>query len=225
MDRRVASWHRVDIRRVPTLVKEVDALEKQVAELKKALPDTEISVLLDAVERRVDEVDELRRTHVDDPRAVHLDHQLLRLREVAQTLAKPAPRTATPNARLFNGPQAKSTPTARTNSNQQLTPPAKPAKQQPLYKWETKDPAPRSWTKLAPSRDFYVLREPGHYATESPVLNTLELDGAFEFQIVMTLDEWKTHQYEGRRLAAETKHLERAKKASVAKTPRYTAVH
>ncbi|OQR98695.1 hypothetical protein ACHHYP_08261 [Achlya hypogyna] len=216
MDRLVAAWHRVDIRRIPTLVKEVDALEKVVLETKKSLPDTEISVLLDALERRMGEVDDLRRAHPGDPRELLLDQQLLRLRELAAHLAKPPAHVMTPNTRLFSATPLTKAPKA---NNQKPSPPTKFAKQRPMYKWETKDPAPKSWTKLAPQQDFYVLREPGHYATESPVLDTLELDGAFEFQIVMTQDEWRSHQFEGRRLAAEAKHLARTKKATPAARP------
>ncbi|KAF0693473.1 Aste57867_15570 [Aphanomyces stellatus] len=185
-------WAKLDIRRLPTLVKEVDALAKNAVEIKKTYSDTQMETFLSSLEARIDEVDELRRDYPDDPRVMVVEKQLFRLREVRVYLCRNP--SSIQKTRLHE-PKRAQVPESS---------PPKAAPVKPMYKWETRH---ASWLATAtintPDVSYIALKEPGHYSTRSPVENTLELEGLFEFQIVMTEDEWRWHQVSSNRMGTD----------------------
>ncbi|ETV80098.1 hypothetical protein, variant [Aphanomyces astaci] len=193
-------WSKLDIRRLPTLVKEVDTLVKLAPEYKVLYSDEQMHAFLLSLQSRIDDVDAMRREFAEDPRVIVVDRQLFRLRDVCIDL-KSTPVVAEYNSRLHEPKSAKSAP----EPTQEV---------KPLYRWEARKP---TWRQAMASQDlnYIALKEPGHYSTRSPVENTLQLEGQFEFQIIMTEDEWRWHQKQRRQVAAESKHVERKKKADV----------
>ncbi|ETW09431.1 hypothetical protein, variant [Aphanomyces invadans] len=192
-------WSKLDIRRLPTLVKEVDALVKFAPGYKETFSDDQMHDFLVSLDTRIDEVDSMKREFADDPRVIVVDRQLFRLRQVRVEL--------------------RNTPVGTRNNHLHESKPAKEATEpkqevKPMYNWETRSTA---WHQSVANKDlnYIALKEPGHFSTRSPVENTLEVEGQFEFQIIMTEQEWRWHQKQRRQIAAETKHLERKKKAEV----------
>ncbi|ETW09430.1 hypothetical protein H310_00035 [Aphanomyces invadans] len=213
-------WSKLDIRRLPTLVKEVDALVKFAPGYKETFSDDQMHDFLVSLDTRIDEVDSMKREFADDPRVIVVDRQLFRLRQVRVEL--------------------RNTPVGTRNNHLHESKPAKEATEpkqevKPMYNWETRSTA---WHQSVANKgkhgpdcsllrhtkcqrlmtadlNYIALKEPGHFSTRSPVENTLEVEGQFEFQIIMTEQEWRWHQKQRRQIAAETKHLERKKKAEV----------
>ncbi|KAG9412609.1 hypothetical protein AC1031_015517 [Aphanomyces cochlioides] len=126
------------------------------------------------------------------PDDVRIEKPLTRLRELRMELAKKR------KSRVFEPKNIKETTESPTKSVKAL------------YRWETRQSA---WLRTQRDVNYVALKEPGHYSTKNPVENTLEIEGSFEFQIIMTQEEWRWHQQQRRRIVAESKHLERTKKA------------
>ncbi|KAH9088805.1 hypothetical protein Ae201684P_013019 [Aphanomyces euteiches] len=178
----------------------VDTLVKTAAERTYE----QIDELVGAVGSRLDELDMLRSQFPDD---VRIEKPLTRLRDLRMELAKKR------KSRVFeyvintlsNGNGVNSRP---KNIKETTESPSKSVKA--LYRWETRQSA---WLRTQRDVNYVALKEPGHYSTKNPVENTLEIEGSFEFQIIMTQEEWRWHQQQRRRVVAESKHLERTKKA------------